>query len=784
MRDRLRILYVAPYEVSNLTTRPRLLLRAVAERHDVDVLTLRRRDSAPRVEVGTSSRSFDSRPHDRVWGLRHLADRAYPLQAIASASRDLSGAVASAVRTGGYDLVHLEHIRAVPYLPRGPRPPVLFDAVDCVSRLFSMAAAEQRWPRRALFIEEARRVGLAEITAMRSFDRVVATSARDAMELMKLAPAVRVGVVTNPVDTERFAPRPGRYPKTVVLTGKMGYHANAVAARWLCDHIWPLVRVRHPDAWLVIAGENPSGVSERPEQRIRVTGYVDDLAATIGSATVAVAPLRYAVGVQNKVLEALACATPVVATSAAVGDLGLRSGLDVLVADDAEEFAAQISRVLDDQDLARRIGQAGRDYVAEHHAIPAVAARLELEYAALLSDVAVHPPERIHAAQPVAESDVDARSEAHVTGLEVAVIDTAGGFAGLRQQWNLLADEMDPPSPFHSWEWAHAWWRHLALRADGRVSTPMIVTFRRRGDLVGLAPFYRRPVGPRPLGVTFLLPIGWERGGDWGVTEQLEPLLPACHRSELIDALAGWLRTSRWSMAVVPGLQRSDVLPQWLASHAIVRGAEQPYLYRELPASWDDLVRDLNKSMRDNIKYYPRLVSRHGYSTTFTVASSPDDVATALPVLYRLHQARARARTRVAHRDHFAPPARRSFFEEVASTLAARGLIKIGVLRIDEDPVAAQMWFENRGAMFLYYSGYAPVWSRYSVAFIATVEAIKSAMGRGATQLEFLAGRGHFKERWEPSERLRFNLTLAAGPGLPRHIFAAPAVRRVIRRLS
>lgn len=396
---RLRILYVAPYEASAVAVRPRLLMAAMAERHDVHVLTLRRGSVAAPLSIGAGGATFPSRTVDRVAALRRMSDPAYPLQAIAAASRPLSNAVRVALESRRFDLVHLEHIRAFPYLPTGPRPPLLFDAVDCVSQLFRLAAREQPLAVRWLFRLEAGRVARLELAALGSAERVLVASQRDASQLSRHNPKANVVVVTNPVDLDHFTPGPDRRGKVVVMTGKMSFHANARAARWLCDEIWPQVRQQHPDAHLVIAGARPPAALRRcAGADITVTGYVDSLAEPLRSAAVAVAPLVYAVGVQNKVLEALACATPVVATPVAVGDLGVRHGKEVLVASGATELAARINFLLSNEHIARSIGKCGRRYVDHHHTIGDIADQLDAQYHEVLRTAHDHRLGRTDAA--------------------------------------------------------------------------------------------------------------------------------------------------------------------------------------------------------------------------------------------------------------------------------------------------------------------------------------------------------------------------------------------------
>jgi CelD/BcsL family acetyltransferase involved in cellulose biosynthesis len=198
------------------------------------------------------------------------------------------------------------------------------------------------------------------------------------------------------------------------------------------------------------------------------------------------------------------------------------------------------------------------------------------------------------------------------------------------------------------------------------------------------------------------------------------------------------------------------------------------FTYRQLPARWDDVVRGLGKSMRDNVKYYPRLMERHGHAFSFEVAQTPTQVAGWLPVLYQLHRERARASMSVAHPDYFEVTNRRAFMTAVAPQLAAAGQLRIGILKIDGEPVAAQMWLERGRAMFVYYSGYRIEWAPHSVALIATIESMRDAMDRGIDRVEFLAGGGLPKERWGTRSRVHGNAWLVPWPRVARLMLKLP----------
>jgi glycosyltransferase involved in cell wall biosynthesis len=119
---------------------------------------------------------------------------------------------------------------------------------------------------------------------------------------------------------------------------------------------------------------------------ITVTGTVDDIRPYLQKAAIAVSPLTYGAGVQNKVLESMACATPVVASKLAVSSLAASNGREVVVAEGPEDYARKIVELLDDQQMQRRVGHAGRYYVEKNHSWTSIAEKLEGVYYAIIKD--------------------------------------------------------------------------------------------------------------------------------------------------------------------------------------------------------------------------------------------------------------------------------------------------------------------------------------------------------------------------------------------------------------
>jgi sugar transferase (PEP-CTERM/EpsH1 system associated) len=232
----------------------------------------------------------------------------------------------------------------------------IVDLVDADSEKWRQYASERRWPLSWVYRREADRLLAFEASLALEFDAtLLVTPAEKALFAARAPQSVaRVHVVANGVDTERFSPHvrlasPFAADEiAIVFTGAMDYWPNADAARWFVSEVLPGVLRRHPSARFYVVGMNPTpsvrGLAQHPG--VAVTGRVPDTRPYLQHASVVVAPLRIARGVQNKILEAMAMARPVVATAACAMSLTAASGRELLVAGDASEFASQVSEVL------------------------------------------------------------------------------------------------------------------------------------------------------------------------------------------------------------------------------------------------------------------------------------------------------------------------------------------------------------------------------------------------------------------------------------------------------
>ena len=170
----------------------------------------------------------------------------------------------------------------------------------------------------------------------------------------------------NGVDLEHYRPAPDQAePGRMVFVGVMDYLPNVDGCVHFVHEILPEIRAAHPEARLTIVGSRPTEEVKRLAETdgVQVTGFVDDPRDYLRRASISVAPLRIARGIQNKVLEAMAMGLPVVGTTSATQGVGGEPGRDFLLANSAAEQAAAICDLLESPERARNLGAAGRNFV-------------------------------------------------------------------------------------------------------------------------------------------------------------------------------------------------------------------------------------------------------------------------------------------------------------------------------------------------------------------------------------------------------------------------------------
>ncbi len=273
------------------------------------------------------------------------------------------------------------------YLPVGRPARAIMDFVDVDSDTGRQYAATRRWPISWIFRRESRTLLAFDRRIARRVDASLFVSEPEAALFRRLAPecAAKTFAVANGIDADFFSPeRP--YPRPaeldgpgpgIVFTGTMDYWPNVDAVRWFATDVLPQIQAAHAGARFVVVGADPAPAVRQLAKRagVAVTGRVADVSPYLAHAQLAVAPVRIARGIQNKVLEAMAMAKPVVTTPQALEGIDAAAGLELIVAPDRPaDFAQAVLGALADQ---AGIGPAARRRVVADYSWPARLAALD-----------------------------------------------------------------------------------------------------------------------------------------------------------------------------------------------------------------------------------------------------------------------------------------------------------------------------------------------------------------------------------------------------------------------
>ena len=253
------------------------------------------------------------------------------------------------------------------FVPERVRQRFVMDFGDVDSAKFAQYAEDGAGPMRWVNRREGEKLAAFERAVAGRADLCLFVSEAEAALFRERTGLANVRALSNGIDVDHFSPA-ADFPRLekgegplLLFTGQMDYPPNAEAVAWFAREVLPLV----PGARFAIAGRSPlPSVQALAGGPVIVTGAVADMRSWLAAADVVVAPLKLARGIQNKVLEAMAMARPVVASPAAFEGIEAEPGRDLLVADDAAATAAAVNRLLAEPGT---IGRAARRQMERHY---------------------------------------------------------------------------------------------------------------------------------------------------------------------------------------------------------------------------------------------------------------------------------------------------------------------------------------------------------------------------------------------------------------------------------
>jgi polysaccharide biosynthesis protein PslH len=303
-----------------------------------------------------------------------------PIQVLYFQSKAMHRKLEELLAKENFDAVHVQHLRMSPYLFKRKDIPRILDLPDAFSLYWKRRQSVKRGLLTRLFENFEQRRVLRYEKILESYDMSLVCSAEDLEYLRYEHHVSNINLLPNGVNLETFAPRNHDYShnQTLLFTGNMDYAPNVDAVQYFVSDILPEIKKRFPEVQFIIAGQRPvAKIQALANDYIKVTGFVEDLAAVYNSASVVVAPLRFGAGTQNKVLEAMAMGIPVVCSNIGFKGLGIESGEGAIMQTEPKAFADSVCALLELPEYRKTVGETGARVIRERFGWDVIAKQLE-----------------------------------------------------------------------------------------------------------------------------------------------------------------------------------------------------------------------------------------------------------------------------------------------------------------------------------------------------------------------------------------------------------------------
>jgi glycosyltransferase involved in cell wall biosynthesis len=369
------------------------LLRELSKHHEIDLLAFNQKDLIAPLYKGDIERGlvdahqelskicndvefFDIECDSKAAGKMLLALTSlfsrYPYTINWLRSETFSKTLLEKISRESYDLVHLDTISLDIYRPLLGNLPCVLDHHNIESHmLLRRSRQEKSLVKKAYFFQEGVRLQRFEKRVCPEYWGHITCSDIDSERLRMITASSDIETIPNGVDTNFFAPKGLKQDdKTLVFVGTMSWYPNIEAAFFICNEIMPRLRLLRSGVRLQIIGANP------PEQLrkfalkhddIDVLGFVDEVRDYIEKATVYVCPIMDGGGTKLKILDALAMEKPIIAHKIASEGINVTDGVDILLADQADEYAELIVRLIESSTERVSLGKAARKLALEQY---------------------------------------------------------------------------------------------------------------------------------------------------------------------------------------------------------------------------------------------------------------------------------------------------------------------------------------------------------------------------------------------------------------------------------
>ncbi|HRG37402.1 MAG TPA: glycosyltransferase [Bacteroidia bacterium] len=258
--------------------------------------------------------------------------------------------------------IYCQLIRTAEYVRPYPNIPRTLDFMDIFSKGMERRKSTSPFYLKPILGIEYRRLLTYENKIFDSFTNKTIISEQD-KSFLPHPDKEEIVVIPNGVDTSYFKPMESKKEFELLFNGNMNYPPNIESVQYLVNKVMPLIWKQKPEVRLLISGANPnSKVLELKSDRVVVSGWMNDIRENFAKSKILAAPMQISIGLQNKLLEAMAMKLPCVTSTLANNALKAKPNEQILVADTPEEYAKSIVSLLNDEAMMNRIAENGYQY--------------------------------------------------------------------------------------------------------------------------------------------------------------------------------------------------------------------------------------------------------------------------------------------------------------------------------------------------------------------------------------------------------------------------------------